>query len=183
MNGTTQYTVQCSGDDSSPWERPEYNPCGRTEPHSDMSSRPSETSGGIYSSSKLYLVLVHHPTWWIPPLRFATVGMTKGGTCLVFIDNGSILKRSGTAHRPFPTVSLVGGTVHPHRLYLQRDQPLAVAGWRQVAAATWRGSIHPHGLYPQRPPERHIGRFLRLRRFERRKIFLKTPLTFSGNVV
>ena len=33
-------------------------------------------SRGIYSSGKIYLVLVHPPTWWIPPLRYATVGMT-----------------------------------------------------------------------------------------------------------
>ena len=32
----------------------------------------------------------------------------------------------GTAHRPFPTVSLVGGFFHPHRLYSER-------GGRQIA--------------------------------------------------
>ena len=41
-----------------------------------MSFRGSAASRGIYSSGNLYLVLVHPPTWWIPPLRYAAVGMT-----------------------------------------------------------------------------------------------------------
>ena len=41
-----------------------------------MSFRGSAASRGIYSSGNLYLVLIHPPTWWIPPLRYATVGMT-----------------------------------------------------------------------------------------------------------
>ena len=35
----------------------------------------------------------------------------------------------GTAHRPFPTVSLAGGSGQPHRLYSER-------GGRQIAAPT-----------------------------------------------
>ena len=57
----------------------------------------------------------------------AAVGMTYGGTCLVFIGNNSVLKRGGTAHRPFPTVSLVGGTVQHHGLYSQR--PFCTVLW------------------------------------------------------
>ena len=33
-------------------------------------------SRGIYSSCRFYLMMVLSPTWWIPPLRFAAVGMT-----------------------------------------------------------------------------------------------------------
>ena len=46
----------------------------------------------------------------------------------------------GTAHRPFPTVSLVGGTVRPHRLYMQRCMAM---NHRRYIACT----IHPHRLY------------------------------------
>ena len=65
-------------------------------------------SRGIFPSCWFYLVLVHSPTWWIPPLRFAPVGMTKWGTFSVLSKTVSSF-RAGTAHRPFPTVSLVGG--------------------------------------------------------------------------
>ena len=51
----------------------------KTEQPPDMSVRANAVSRGIYSSCKLYLVLVHYPTWWIPPLRFAAVGMTQWG--------------------------------------------------------------------------------------------------------
>ena len=73
----------------------------------------------------------------------------------------------------------VGGSVQPHRLYLQR-------GGRQIAAPTEGYTVQPHGLYLQRfmamnhrryiawyrstawvifgaSPERHIGRSLRFR--------------------
>ena len=46
-----------------------------------------------------------------------------------FNRTGSICHAPGTAHRPFPTVSLVGSTVQPHKLYMQR-------GGRQIAAPT-----------------------------------------------
>ena len=42
--------------------------------------------------------------WWVIP----------------FIYTGDICHAPGTAHRPFPTVSLGGGTIQPHRLYSQR---------------------------------------------------------------
>ncbi len=43
------------------------------------------------------------------------VGRQAG--CFLRCDNRRV---PGTAHRPFPTVSLMGGTVYPHRLYMQR---------------------------------------------------------------
>ena len=50
--------------------------------------------------------------------------------CVVpFNRTGYICHAPGTAHRPFPTVSLVGGTVQPHKLYMQRPG-------RQIAAPT-----------------------------------------------
>ena len=140
-----------------------------------MSFRGSETSRGIFPSGKVYLVVVHYPTWWIPPLRFAAVGMTAWlrfygfaycfysisrcpaalirlalgrasfpqgkllyrafGWChsttrvvfetwhgdessplhcvIPFIRTGYNRKAPGTAHRPFPTVSLKGGLFQP----------------------------------------------------------------------
>ena len=33
-----------------------------------MSSRANVVSRGIFPSSKLYLVVISYPTWWIPPL-------------------------------------------------------------------------------------------------------------------
>ena len=34
-----------------------------------LSFRANAVSRGIHASSKFYLVVVHFPTWWIPPLR------------------------------------------------------------------------------------------------------------------
>ena len=55
-------------------------------------SEGANASRGIFPSCLFYLVVVHSPTWWIPPLRFAAVGMTY----------------------------LRGGFVYPHGLFLQR---------------------------------------------------------------
>ena len=49
--------------------RCEYNPCGQPEPPPDMSFRANAVSRGIFPSSRFYLVVVHSPPWWIPPLR------------------------------------------------------------------------------------------------------------------
>ena len=89
--------------------------------------------------------------WWVIP----------------FNHTGCIRDAPGTAHRPFPTVSLVGGTVHPHRLYSLRCMAMnhrRYIAWfhstAQVVFDTWRAAssrpywcntIHPHGLYSQRP--------------------------------
>ena len=51
------------------------------------------------------------------------------GRRTVRILRRDIRKVPGTAHRPFPTVSLVGGSIQPHRLYSER-------GGRQIAAPT-----------------------------------------------
>ena len=47
-----------------------YNPCGQngTTPRSCHSER-TNVSRGIFPSGRFYLVVVHSPTWWIPPLR------------------------------------------------------------------------------------------------------------------
>ena len=64
-------------------------------------------SGGIFPSSRLYLVLVHFPTWWIPPLRFAAVGMTYLGGGFVYLHR-LYMQRGGR------------GSVQPNRLYSGR---------------------------------------------------------------
>ena len=46
-----------------------------------------------------------------------------------FTCTGSIRSVPGTAHRPFPTVSLMGGSIQPHGLYSRR-------GGRLIAAPT-----------------------------------------------
>ena len=71
----------------------------------------------------------------LPPLR------SRWGV-VPFNHTGSSRYVSGTAHRPFPTVSLVDGIFHPHRLYSGR-------GGRQVAAPTDTpvgGVFQPHRL-------------------------------------
>ena len=65
-----EWYTQCSGDDSSPCHVSDITRAVEWYP-SDMSSRPSETSGVIYSSSKFYLVLFFCTTCWIPPLHSA----------------------------------------------------------------------------------------------------------------
>ena len=97
---------------------------------------------------------------------------------------GSFLRRDnrkvpGTAHRPFPTVSPVGGTVHLHRFYSPRCLAMnhrRYIGWFhstiQVVFETWRaadcrpyrrGSIQSARVIIATLPERHIGRSLRFR--------------------
>ena len=140
-----------------------------------------------------------------------------------FNQTGYIRGVSGTAHRPFPTVSLVGVTVHPHRLYLKRC--LAMNHRRYIAwfhssvrviFGTWRAAdcrpyMHVGGCYrssaqvvfetllgDESSPLHCVEPFIftvyirkvpygfalyRIPFLERKKIFLKTPLTFPGNVV
>ena len=69
--------------------------------------------------------------WWVIP----------------FNHTGCIRDAPGTAHRPFPTVSLVGGTVHPHRLYSLRCMAMnhrRYIAWfhstAQVVFDTWRAA-------------------------------------------
>ena len=122
-------------------------------------SEGAKASRGIFPSGRLYLAVVHYRTWWIPPLRWrcgrndisgrwfclstrVVFDMLLGDEssplhCVVpFNCTGCIRKVPGTAHRPFPTVSLEGGTIQPHGLYTERclvvlrtaNQNLLIAG-------------------------------------------------------
>ena len=112
-------------------------------------------SRGIYSSSKLYLVLVHCPTWWIPPLRFATVGMTylRGG----FVYPLRLSLQRGGRLIAAPTYTSVSGTVHPHGLYSSRRMAMNhrryIAWFRSsvqtaIAAVDGDGSSPPYYAIP-----------------------------------
>ena len=83
----------------------------------------------------------------LPPLR-------SHRWAVPFNRRGSIREVPGTAHRPFPTVSLVGGFFHPHGLYSSRC--LAMNHRRYIAwfhlTATFR--IQPVGLNGTTP--RHV---------------------------
>ena len=122
-------------------------------------SERANASRGIFPSGKFYFVLFFCPTWWIPPLRLRCGRNDKPEGCFCLPTQVVFATFPGTAHRPFPTVSLMGGSIQPHRLYSER-------GGRQIAAPTDTpvgDTIHPHGFYSQRPPERHTGRSLRFR--------------------
>ena len=101
-----------------------------------MSFRGSEASRGIFPSGRFYLVLVLLPTWWIPPLRFAAVGMTKRGDVFRYYRKQFRPFWRGTAHRPFPTVRLGLFTFAP-----------AVSTMRNVALPVFRTTAvvkHPN---------------------------------------
>ena len=107
----TRYT-HCSGDDSSPCNVTNTTRWDKTEPPIDMSFRASAASRGIYSSSKLYHAQVIIATWVdsSTPLRSGRNDISEGG--FVYL-HGLHSERSGTAHRPFPTVSLIGECFQP----------------------------------------------------------------------
>ena len=52
----------------------------KRSPH--MSFRANAVSRGIFPSCRFYLVVVHYPTWWIPPLRLRYGRNDNGGTFL-----------------------------------------------------------------------------------------------------
>ncbi len=52
-------------------------------------------------------------TWWIPPLRLRYGRNDKWGDVSGFYREQFRPFRCGTAHRPFPTVSLIGGRFQP----------------------------------------------------------------------
>ena len=126
------------------------------------------TGGWILSSARV----VFEAGGRLPPLR------SRWGV-VPFNHTGSSHYVSGTAHRPFPTVSLVGGFFRPHRLYLQRGGRLVAAptgvipfirpGYiRNVPGTAHRpfptvslvgGFFHPHRLSLQRIG-RHTGSIL-----------------------
>ena len=107
----------------------------------DMSFRASAASRGIFPSCRFYLVVVLSPTWWIPPLRFAAVGMTYWKV-IPFCPHRLYSERGGRQIAA-PTVTLMGGTVQPHRLYTERSG-------RQDCRPYKRGTIYSHGLYLSR---------------------------------
>ena len=110
-----------------------------------MSFRGSAASRGIFPSGKLYFVLVILATWEDPSTPFH-FGRDDRSGWFRFVPTGYIRDAPGTAHRPFPTVLLEGGTVQPHGLYSKRSG-------RQIAAPTVSlvgGSSQPHRLYLRR---------------------------------
>ena len=72
----SNWTTQRSGDDSSPCSVPNTTCLAEQNHPPTCHSERAKASRGIFPSYMFYLVLVYFPTWWIPPLRFATVGMT-----------------------------------------------------------------------------------------------------------
>ena len=85
-----------------------------------LSFRPQrKRSGGIYSSSKNNLRKIKLAAWVDSSTHIRSLGMTCRGVVL-FVRTGYNCNVSGTAHRPFPTFSLVGGFFHPHGLYSLR---------------------------------------------------------------
>ena len=88
---------------------------------------------------------------WIPPLRLR-YGRND-------IPEGWFRLPTQVIFATFPTVSLKGITIQPHKLYLQR-------GGRQIAAPTDTlvgGSVLSAQVVFGAFPERHIGRSLRFR--------------------
>ena len=77
-----------------------------------MSFRANVVSRGIFPSGKFYLVVVHYPTWWIPPLRLR-YGRNDMTGVFLYYRKWFRPFTCGTAHRPFPTVSLTGGRFQP----------------------------------------------------------------------
>ena len=61
----------------------------KRSPH--MSFRANAVSRGIHASSRFYLVVVHFPTWWIPPLRWRCGRNDTMGGVSGFVGNGSVL--------------------------------------------------------------------------------------------
>ena len=110
-------------------------------------------SRGIFPSSKLYLVVILPPTWWIPPLRFAAVGMTKRTTSPHMSFRGSECES-----RNLPEL-LVLSCVGSLSNVVDFSTPLRCGRNDKPEG----GFVYPHRLFLQRFPERHIGRSLRFR--------------------
>ena len=82
--------------------------------------------------------------------RFLDSLCSLGMTCwqvVLRILTGYICNAPGTAHRPFPTVSLAGRTVQPHGLFSPRCLAMnhrRYIAWfhstKQVESATWRAA-------------------------------------------
>ena len=124
------YSLRCHGDESSPLHWVYHAPM--------LSFRGSAASRGIFPSCNKNLRKVKFATWEDPSTSFhfgrddMSIGDTiqpnrlysgRGGRLIAaptgvdpFIRTGCIRNAPGTAHRPFPTVSLMGCTVQPHGL-------------------------------------------------------------------
>ena len=113
-----------------------------------LSFRPQrKRSGGIFPSSRFDLASVISATWVdsSTPLRSGRNDIPERWFCL----SAQVVYATfpGTAHRPFPTVSLVGGTVEPHGLYLLRGMAMNHRRYiayfhstAQVVSGTWRAA-------------------------------------------
>ena len=125
---------------------PDTTRADKTEPPPDMSFRANAVSRGIYSSCKFILRWFINPRGGFLHSADATVGMTKMGDVFWYYQKQFRPFGRGTAHRPFPTVSLLGGFFQPHGLYSKR-------GGRQIAAPTVTlggGTVQPHGFFSLR---------------------------------
>ena len=133
-----EWGTQCSGDDSSP-SNVENTTCAgeRYHPPTCHSGLERKRSGGIYSSGNNNQRMVKIATWEDPstPFHFGRDDMSGGGAVhphrlysqrggrliaaptdvIPFIHMSYIRYAPGTAHRPFPTVSLTGGFLN-HRI-------------------------------------------------------------------
>ena len=104
----------------------------------------------------------------------AAVGMTERGTFLCYRKQFRPFG-CGTARRPFPTFSLVGGFFHPHRLYLLCC--LAMDHRRYIA--WFRSSTRV--LFAMFPTVSLIRSFLQPRSsFDRKKAW---PQSFTGHAL
>ena len=65
-------------------------------------------SGGIFPSGKFYLTQVIFATWEDSSTPLCCGRNDMSGRWFRFIHTGCFRNVSGTAHRPFPTVSLIG---------------------------------------------------------------------------
>ena len=107
-----------------------------------MSFRGSEASRGIFPSSWFYLVLVHYPTWWIPPLRLRCGRNDKWGT---FLRIRLLFHEHFTPPRG------------PHQARL--GEPASPEG--SSCTVSDGIPVHSYVVITGTFPERHIGRSLR----------------------
>ena len=119
-------------------------------------------SRGIYSSCKLCLVLVHSSSWWIPPLRFAAVGMTKWGDVFGIIGNSSVL--SGAERHIGRSLRFRWEVLPLRLLFLQCGTPLGPLSLGCAETALPKGE--PRGsfryVFPLRPLFLQCGTLYRI---------------------
>ena len=109
-----------------------------------MSFRANVVSRGIFPSSKFYLMVVHYPTWWIPPLRLRCGRNDKRG----YVSTNS------------PIVSgMFQAAPLPHQSGLR---PASFPGGEAFVPGFGVSGVIGNGSVLSRA-ERHIGRSLRFR--------------------